>query len=364
MALSDSGGQAGDMDVPLDPVDKAFATIRDLTDKSKPGAGAFTKSDAGVIATQMIIIESEMGALKDKIKELELIRDTCEKYHKTTPVQPTPGVVLQKTYSSVVASTKPVIDTRRILNVVPSTKQPPETTKQIVRMLVKGKRVRIDHMRTTAKGISVLCCDQSDVTILDAAIKANRAMNLTTKLVQKKNPTLTMFLQGKDHDDLRELTDDIIDKNGSLSDEGAFKLVHSYSTKNGNTVVVMEVTPAAYQRIAEDSFRIYAGDTKVTLREQNPVTQCFKCHKFGHKASKCNFTLNGLPATRCAGCGGSHAKEVVCICGVCCSNCSDYNEIASKRKWKTLDTRHKSTDTNCPKYKQAAERAKALINYA
>ena len=337
-----------------------------------PDSRRLRKQDSVNIKEQLNILESQYLILAQKVKQLESFSQAsamCSgKCHNASPVTTT-----RKRYSEALSGTqaKPNIDPLCTLRVYPksapgaseSSLKSPEATKQLLQRLdLKGKKIGIKHIKSIGgNGVSVLCRDQSDVQILSEAIKANQDENLEVKLQTKRNPTMTMLLKGKDHD-MVDIKEDIISKNEFIGDADVFQIKHNYSTKNGNTIVVIEVTPKTYQAIARNESKLYVGWTRVSLREQDPVTQCFKCHRYGHKSRNCRYMVDGTPATRCCKCAGHHTQETPCT-ELCCSNCHDFNTIAAKRKWSLHDTKHSATDENCPIRIQAIARARALINY-
>ena len=131
------------------------------------------------------------------------------------------------------------------------------------------------------------------------------------------------------------------------------------------TLVVMVVSPQTYKALAASDFKLYVGWTRVKLREKDPISQCWNCHRFGHEAWKCRFQIDGKDASLCSRCGKTRHMndEENCKADLCCPLCTHHNTFAEKRGWKKLDTKHGARFAVCPIRVRALGRARALINY-
>ena len=189
---------------------------------------------------------------------------------------------------------------------------------------------------------------------------------LKTKTIEKRKPAVTMLLRGRDWD-MKELEADILAKNDFLvvdeDDDSSIRIASNYPTAHGNTIVVMEVVGRAFKAIVENGSKLFVGWTCVSVREQDPISQCRKCQRYGHKAPKCRHNVNGEPATRCAQCSLHHAPNIACTGAPCCANCKDFNVSATKRGWGTVETRHSAKDPKCPMRIKAFDRARTYIDY-
>lgn len=371
MASSGSPDDPEHDDVPHDDILRAVDAISTITNKD---GRKLTSADATNIKPHLTTIKNSYLALLEKVKELESIK---EAYIKRPPSQNTAEQTIPKqqmSYSSAVSGsiTKPRFDPLTTIQVYPKPRAGTEETlmdanatkEYLKRVNLTGKGIRVKNIKTIGrKGVSVICAERGDAEKLCQLLNSEESDTIQAKTPTKRDPTLTFLLKGKDHD-LTDLKASIMDDNDSLKESDSFSLVHKYHTKNGNTIIVMQVKPSTYQTLKQHDFHLYVPWTRVTLREQDPVTQCFKCQRFGHKASKCRFTIDGNPS-RCVRCSGHHHDEAhECTADLCCANCKEHNVIASKNKWKLVDTKHAANDQNCQARIKAINRARSLINYA
>lgn len=126
----------------------------------------------------------------------------------------------------------------------------------------------------------------------------------------------------------------------------------------------METSPENYQLIKSNGFRLFCHWHLVTLREQEPTSQCRRCQRFGHKSHQCRYEHNGQPASRCYRCGGCHEGE--CTQEPNCANCSEFNDTINRRGGTggpKLNCKHIATDTKCPSREKAFRQAKLRIDY-
>ena len=243
-----------------------------------------------------------------------------------------------------------------------------ETTKQIVQCIdLKGKNIGIQHIKSiNNNGVSILCRTQNEAKTLAEVIRAKVDSQVNIKTHTKRNPTLTMLLQGKDYV-LGDLKEDILLKNNIPEGADSINLVNLRETDNGNTVVVMVVSPETYKALVANDFKLYVGWTQVRLREKDPISQCWLCHRFGHDQYGCQFKVDGKKAKDspiCSRCGKSHKDdEEKCKGQLCCPLCTHHNTLAKDLGWKTLDTKHGARFAVCPIRAKAFARARALINY-
>ena len=376
MASSGPPGDDGHGDVPLTQFRQEIASIRTLIGGDPR---TFSKKRANDVSLHLAKIEGQFLKLCQNVDQLKILLEAqtinarpqdCS--HTATADNSSPQL-----YSAVAAlPPKPALDPLCTVKVYPkettgkssSAITSAETTKQIVQCIdLKGKNIGIKNIKSiNNNGVSILCRTQTEANTLAEVIRAKGNSQINIKTHTKRNPTLTMLLQGKDHvlDDLKE---DILLKNNIPDGADSINLVNLRETDNGNTVVVMVVSPQTYKALAANDFKLYVGWTRVKLREKDPISQCWNCHRFGHEAWKCRYQMDGKPASICSRCSGCHRgsepEEEDCRADLCCPLCTHHNTFAEKRGWKKLDTKHGARFAVCPIRIKAFARAKALINY-
>ena len=356
MASNDSSARAESVDMPLDQIGQIAGKLRDLVKDGR----SFTKKKEEILE-QIALFESVCVKQQNRIVELELIvNNQSTDKPLTTTIDPISGS-FGRSFADACRSNpvKPPIQSKHVIRVYPkaatdsqsgSPRASSETTKQILfkKVPLKGLNVGVRVKSTNRGGVVVECRNKEEMSAISKAIN-DADTDLTVKESKKVNPTFTMLLPGVDYD-LDEVKEDILTKNAFLPKEpDALKLVHKWNTKNGNTVVVIEVSPPTYQILAKHEFTIYQGWIGMRkLRERDPVSQCFRCNRFGHKTLHCRFQVNGNSVSRCAQCGDHHEGVNRCEASPQCSNCLEYNTIAEKRNWKKVDPNHNARDKSCP----------------
>ena len=241
------------------------------------------------------------------------------------------------------------------------------TKKALSTLSLAGTSVGIQAIRPASKkGVLVTARTRQEVDQLEVLIGQQMHNSFDVKRRELRNPTLSMLITGTrfaEKGSHEALCKEILLRNNlwcTVNDP--VKVVHSYATKNGNTIAIIEVGPGIYERIKAMGSKLFVGWDWAKVREQDPVSQCYKCQKFGHKAKSCRFEIEGKPAKRCANCGGDHdviTGEVRCSAPPCCANCKDRTKYLKDRS--RIKTDHKATDENCPVRISAVKRANELI---
>lgn len=395
--MSSSSSTVGDEqdNLPPDPIPSAIQKIRQIL--GQPGKMAGTDGKANQIKLNLQVIENDYLKLQARVRELEAINNDLSakcinltRPHQlvtaipdssatkvTTQISPKQA----RTYSAVASQVftqnrfDPLSTLQVFPNLIPETNEPclksPRATQEFVsRIKTKGKKVGIVKIKDIhSNGVSILCRNREEVQILKEIIDNEQKDKLRTNIPVKRNPTFTMLLTGKGYS-LEEVQEDLIVKNDELTDNDptGVKLVHKSETRNGNTIISMQVTGKVYQQLRNSDFKIYYGMQRVSLREQEPILQCFNCFRFGHKSTNCRLQDSGQPASRCRQCAKSFLKGSKCPwhgtnTSVCCANCSTHNNYNKQGTTPKLDTGHAATDSKCQLRQKAIQKAKLLINY-
>ena len=362
MAANDPPGSGASVGVPQPSVAGVVKTILDYL---KDGRRFSTiKED---LTKQVRLLESICLKQQQRISELEVIAAAANKTNAVVKESPT-----APSYASVAGrASDQLIKTKWVVRVYPSepgTIASSEATKEVLKQVdIKDLNIGIKSMKSISKeGVVIECRNRLEACELrDAITDSSCGRRLKAELPEKQAPTCTMFLQGVDHnlDDIRK---DMYTKNPNLfSGEYDAEFAHHWKTPNGNTIVVVTLLSSVYHRLAAQNFRIFLGwNATVRLRERDPITQCFRCQRFGHKAVNCKYQVGGHPATRCAQCSENHAPDGRCTAPARCPNCVQYNITASKRSWEQVNTGHSARDRNCPcRIRIIARARQQLVDY-
>lgn len=236
-----------------------------------------------------------------------------------------------------------------------ATKQTLFNTVDISKLKIGVKRTKL----TRDGSVTLFFRSASEVATLAGHLHDHKY--LTCKVPAKKNPVFTFFMEGKDIPN--DLPSEILAKNDFIpqSDTPQLTILHSRTTKNGNTIITMQVNPPTYHAIIANNSKLFIGWNYVSLREQDPTLQCRNCFRFGHKSAHCHFKIDDKLASRCKRCSGNHTDP--CSEPLKCGNCHDHNQLAKKRKWTILTTGHLPDDPTCPMLLKAQSEAKQFVNY-
>lgn len=372
MASSSSGGDGASNDAPLDPILAAIEAIRTITNRK----GAFTKADAKSITQHVSTIENSHLTRLTEIKELKQTNNansTTIANLKKSAADNNNNIECNnsKSYATIAASATLPSPVRipfnpectvRVFPVDIHKLSTSSATKQFLRTVdLKNCEACVMGMKDIRNGgVSVLLRTDREAARFEEFINEKKGKELKTEIPTKRNPTFSMLLPGLDHD-----IDNVVETMCFRESErpGAIKPVHSFRTKNNNTVIIIEVTPSVRQTIIENNYKSCIGWSVVTLREQTNVTQCFNCQRFGHKKNKCKHKKDDQLARRCVRCGENH-DDINCTAAPTCANCTDHNKFVAKRRSGTphLAT-HAANSKSCPMYLKAVERSRAYVRY-
>ena len=369
MASNNSPGPGESADVPQPSASDIVKTVLSyLTDGRRFSS---VKSD---IEKQMRLLETICIKQQQRIADLEDFAKAatiCQTNHaiKKSPTVPS--------YASVAGqASKQPIKTKHVVRVYPSevgSSASSEATKELLKQVnIKDLNIGVKSIKSISKqGVAVECRSAEEARQLTQVIvDSPSGSRLRANVPKRQLPMFTAWLRGVDYN-TNDLEDDIYVKNEFLLEERSesrgVNVIGQRKTPKGNTIIELNLSPAAYRLVAERDFKLFVGwNTIVKLRERDPVSQCFKCQRFGHRVSGCKYQVDGHPATRCPQCAGNHASVPTgrCTAPPRCSNCVDYNIIATKRSWGQVDTGHSAKDRNCPSRIRIIERAKQqLVDY-
>ncbi|XP_053681574.1 uncharacterized protein LOC128732352 [Sabethes cyaneus] len=100
---------------------------------------------------------------------------------------------------------------------------------------------------------------------------------------------------------------------------------------------------------------VNVGWDRCRVVEEVNVLRCFKCSKYGHKASSCN---NPFCCPKCA--GDHEAKD----CASSFVNCELTNKKRNLPKDKEVCIDHSVWSVNCPVYQNRLKNARQMVNYS
>ena len=319
-----------------------------------------------LVFNNLVLAVRELEEMKENLEKAqkEIIELKKVKSYASVAKQPTN----KKKVSSADANANVKINKPRpecVLRIIPKNSKSADETEDLLRKIDLSDTFRlwIDGIRKGSNNSVTVCCGmESDTDELSNIITDQIGDKVSVERLKLRNPTVSVLLPlkhfGNEVND-EKLLKQLERSNGFYRDQ-VLKVVHKRKTKKDDHLVVLEMGPRNFAALKEQHMKIYVGWGSVTAREQKPVSQCYNCCKFWHKASACKFEINGNKAQRCSRCGGNH-DEKTCTVKICCPNCADYNNKSSRRM--KYDTKHSAKDPKCPVYREALAKGKSLINY-
>ncbi|CAK1584020.1 unnamed protein product [Parnassius mnemosyne] len=303
------------------------------------------------LGTELAITE-----IKDKINELQNIHKfnipTVEANNQTIQTEPArrPTQSNTKSYAEVTS-------TPRYAMIVESI-DPRSTCEDILKQVKKDVDpvelgIRVNKIAKLKNQRVVINCDsQQDRHLLKTAIR-DTCDRLTVSTPATKNPQLRLVGVINDLDDVK-LAKAITSQNRSLiegltEDQKAVKVIRRAKGRTREVInVILEVSPQIWNNLKNQKLRI--GYQVVSCVDQSPLTQCYKCLSFNHKAKDCR---NSLCCGYCA--EGHDTREYQNRNSVpkCC-NC-----IKAKRN----DILHPAYSPECQEWQKWDSIARSSVSY-
>lgn len=375
--MGSGGVSSGMADGCLIKLDSLLKNLQDLRGNLKKLSN--DKLDVMVASVEgaMKMYKDERCDLVQKIEASKARIDLLEKQLETRPMENIGNSA--GSYASVAKQHAPLHPPKKdplcVVRVVPkvdpqtgefSTLSSEATKKAITRIKLVGTGVGVTNVwKTGNKGVAVSCRTREEANKLAGLINQQMPTDFLAEKQEQINPKVTILLTDEEYADKSnhsELLDDILDRNVGLENtsENPLKIVHSFLTKNRNSIVVLEIGAKNYQQIKASGNRIMAGFENARVKERDPVSQCFNCQRFGHKAIKCRFQIDGKNAKRCQRCGGDHSVKLGCTAPKCCANCAENNKHSRRNPH---PTDHEASDRKCPMRLSAEKHARKFICY-
>lgn len=332
------------------PVDQLIGLLRKKIDEDKRISNNI-KTDIAIIYWKTKLLteneqakDLEIERLKtDNSRLIQLLAQNSSKMENTN-----------RTYAGALKKTT----TEHIVQIYPKQHEvnSPEATKQLLKTKIPLlDSICVDSIKKSkSNGVTVKCRNAADAAKLCQTAEVN---GFEANVPEKRNQVCTLLIRGRDVNE--DIAENIIKKNPHLpNNEQKLKILNCRATKNGNTIAVIETPPETFTALKNENFLIYYNWERCRLRVQDPITQCHKCLKFGHKMKFCRS------GEKCAQCATCHQPNQPCDPNheIRCSNCCDYNEFALKRNWKVKSTNHRATDSKCPSRLQAIKNASAFYH--
>lgn len=295
------------------------------------------------------------------------LKDKETQPESPTPIQPNQNVTQntvkfhQQTNAAKIPTYTPTYATvaaRPRFSLVIESQNPEHTSADVINSIKSNVDVielgiGINQMRGTRNRKVVIGCDNDpDRKILGSAL-TSRVKSLSVTQPKLKLPQIR--LNGV----INELTNQQIEKavikqNGRLLKdipEEAHKvkvLRRTKGRKRETCGVIMELEPITWKTLVGQKLKI--GYQMITVADQSPVVQCFRCLKFGHLARECQASMV------CGYCSEPHeTRECHRTSQAKCNNCKTAKQNNS--------TDHPAYSSDCPIWRKWDAIARSSVDY-
>lgn len=211
---------------------------------------------------------------------------------------------------------------------------------------------------TSQGGIAIQCNDKTSMEKLQNIAKTKLADNYSISVPKGFTPKIVIIgVPGTVVDNVDEFVNKILKQNcNSDCIQTHVRFNHKYVPRNKkNFNVVIEVDISSFRDFIERG-RIFVGWQSYRTEEYVHVLRCFKCWRYGHRASVCERSNDTCPL-----CNQSHKSSECKSSSLECTNCKHAAEVL---KIPNIEYNHTVFDKNCKSYKRALELVKSRINYA
>jgi hypothetical protein len=211
--------------------------------------------------------------------------------------------------------------------------------------------------QSSSGGMLINCNSEADLAKIKTNVESVLGQNYKVTIPVKMNPRLSIVGVNDSelsHEDIRRL---ILENNKKIiatASSFLLKVVHTYSGKDGNINIVLEIDPSTREAILGEGAVCLAWQ-RCKVYDHIHIRRCYKCSGYGHTASKCPKKQS------CPKCSGDHTLRDCCESAELCVNCK---EIASRPGSKNVDYHHTAMDRCCPVYRRIEDSIRERTNYA
>lgn len=198
------------------------------------------------------------------------------------------------------------------------------------------------------RNITVEFESETHAKSFDAAFNSAYTNNACSTKPINRSPTFKIIGIGHTSDD--ELINTLKQFNHEL-EHSELKVVRTYTVdeRYRNAIIECDVNTL---NLVHDRGTLLLNMTSHKCFEDVPVTQCYRCYRFGHLSVECK------QAQICRICGEAHGhNECPNTNKPCCINCVRENKFTNAN----LPTGHRSTDDRCPMKKKRVEAIKQFL---
>lgn len=221
--------------------------------------------------------------------------------------------------------------------------------------------VEIARVKNVAEGgLLIQTANKADLKRIEKVIKSNAKDTLRTKKSTKRMPQIEVQ-RVREHTDDGELVEAIWKQNEHVQASVAtleeflqsIRVNHRRKLNDSETNVILDCTPRMWHTLTTQD-RLNMGWSRHNVTNHINAKRCFKCQRYGHKATECKDAHD-----TCASCREHHRTADCKTSTVQCANCCRFNEHNAKK----LSINHRASDNCCDSYIKARVRASEFIDF-
>lgn len=306
-------------------------------------------NDCRALLARMPYIIKMIEELKNDVKEIKQFHSICKptnEYSENThlgdhSIKPNYAKVLKEGVV-VVKPTKPGINLGS-----------KEKVKRQVDPAELG--IGIKNMKETKDGAVIIKVrNEEEANKLKSSLEPKIRADYQTTVPIKKNPRFKIVGIEEQYDEetfiskLKQQNPEAIGIKSEIKIIVMKKMVKTF-------LAIIECDPSTFSRVMSgNEGRLFIGCRSCRCFEYIQVFRCYKCNKYGHKASDCKGQKT------CGRCGNSDHETKDCKLEPECINCRLHNDINQLN----LSTSHTSFDIKCATYLRYQERERQKIQYS
>lgn len=241
----------------------------------------------------------------------------------------------------------------------PKSVQQADVTLKQVRDKIDPVNFSVKGIRTRENGDVVVRCETSEHAqkLVDAAVDV--LSDCYEISVQKPlKPRIKIIGLSEDLDASEFVS--VLKKQNELPTSAEITLIRMRKIEKWKQfpfIAIIETDCQTFETLIQRE-RVHVRWDRCRVAEDVNVLRCFKCSKYGHKASSCNNPLC------CPICTGDHEATDCDAAFEKCINCELRNKLSKSPYDEQLDVNHSAWSSACPVYQKRLKNVRLMVDYS